>query len=128
MILTSMRPQSPHPPLPLQLQSLCMKPPSPPHCLPRRWIAKTDPTGYFFDIVSRNPLPPNLLGISENLDALCLWMTFLRRYLDKHDKKVRFHLTIPAYRPMLIKDPLIFPEKLFPLTIQGLVHNSKEYV
>ena len=29
---------------------------------------------------------------------------------------------------MLIKDPLIFPEKLFPLTVQGLVHDSKEYV
>lgn len=88
----------------------------------------TDWRGYFFNIVSRNPLPPNLLGVSENLDALCMWMIFLRQHIDKHDKKVRFHLIIPAYRPMLIKDPLIFPEKLFPLTIQGLVHNSNKYV
>ncbi|PGG96912.1 hypothetical protein GX51_07604 [Blastomyces parvus] len=89
----------------------------------------TDWHGYFFDIVSRNPLPPNLLGVSENLDALCLWMIFLRQHLDRDDRKrARFHLIIPAYRPMLIKDPLIFPDKLFPLTVQGLKHDSKEYV
>ncbi|OAX85536.1 hypothetical protein ACJ72_00074 [Emergomyces africanus] len=89
----------------------------------------TDWHGYFFHIVSQKPLSPNLLGVSENLDALCLWMIFLRQHLDKdRSRKVRFHLIIPAYRPMLIKDPLIFPDKLFPLTIQGLKHDSKEYV
>ncbi|EEQ91474.2 uncharacterized protein BDCG_06594 [Blastomyces dermatitidis ER-3] len=89
----------------------------------------TDWHGYFFDIVSQNPLPPNLLGVSENLDALCLWMIFLRQHLDRDDnRRARFHLIIPAYRPMLIKDPLIFPDKLFPLTVQGLKHDSKEYV
>ncbi|KKZ66810.1 hypothetical protein EMCG_07499 [[Emmonsia] crescens] len=89
----------------------------------------TDWHGYFFDIVSQKPLPRNLLGVSENLDALCLWMIFLRQYLDRDDnRKVRFHLIIPAYRPMFIKDPLIFPNKLFPLTVQGLKHDSKEYV
>ncbi|PGH08767.1 hypothetical protein AJ79_05866 [Helicocarpus griseus UAMH5409] len=89
----------------------------------------TDWHGYFFDIVSQKPLPPNLLGVSENLDALCLWMIFLRQHLDRDNRrKVRFHLIIPAYRPMFIKDPLIFPDRLFPLTVQGLKHDSKEYV
>ncbi|KIW94570.1 uncharacterized protein Z519_04546 [Cladophialophora bantiana CBS 173.52] len=88
----------------------------------------TDWRGYFFDIVSREPLPPNLLSVSENLDPLCLWMAFLRQYIDEHDKKTRFHLIIPAYRPLVIKDPLIFPADLFPFTVQGLVHDSKAYV
>ncbi|AEO70718.1 uncharacterized protein THITE_2132160 [Thermothielavioides terrestris NRRL 8126] len=43
-------------------------------------------------------------------------------------KRARFHLIIPAYRPMLIIDPLIFPEELYPLTIRGLVHNSQPLV
>ncbi|KAG7294410.1 hypothetical protein NEMBOFW57_004481 [Staphylotrichum longicolle] len=84
--------------------------------------------GEFLHIVKRHPLPANFLGMSENLDAIVIWMLFLRRQLGDKLKKARFHLVIPAYRPMLVKDPLIFPEALYPLTIRGLVHNSKPLV
>ncbi|KAM7195071.1 hypothetical protein V8F33_006940 [Rhypophila sp. PSN 637] len=66
--------------------------------------------------------------MSENLDAIVIWMMFLRQYTGKSGKKQRFHLIVPAYRPMLIKDPLIFPTELYPFTIRGLVHNSRPLV
>ncbi|KAA8569590.1 hypothetical protein EYC84_001203 [Monilinia fructicola] len=39
-----------------------------------------------------------------------------------------FHLLIPAYRPMVVRTAFVFPEELYPLTVRGHIHNSKEYV
>ncbi|KAK3942412.1 hypothetical protein QBC46DRAFT_380160 [Diplogelasinospora grovesii] len=88
----------------------------------------TDWHGEFFRIAQANPLPANFLGMSENLDAIVIWMLFLRRNLRKNAKEARFHLIVPAYRPTLIKDPLVFPGELYPFTIRGLVHNCKPLV
>ncbi|KAK9622292.1 hypothetical protein V6Z98_006966 [Aspergillus fumigatus] len=88
----------------------------------------TDWHAEFFDRVSRKPLPTTFLGMSENLDSLVVWMLFLRQHLGQKKKKTWFHLIIPAYRPMLIKEPLIFPEELYPLSITGYIHDSKPYV
>ncbi|KAK5651924.1 hypothetical protein OQA88_11583 [Cercophora sp. LCS_1] len=97
-------------------------------CLVFLYHPDTDWHGEFFDAVKQNPLPNNFLGMSENLDALVTWMLFVRQRLPKKLVRARFHLVIPAYRPMLVKEPLIFPEALYPLTITGLVHNSKPLV
>lgn len=37
----------------------------------------------------------------------------LRRHLNGKKAKAQFYLLIPVYRPMLVKDPLEFLEKLF---------------
>ncbi|KAI9035886.1 uncharacterized protein KD926_002640 [Aspergillus affinis] len=88
----------------------------------------TDWHAEFFDLVKNNSLPVNFLGLSENLDSLCAWMLFLRRHLNGKAAKARFYLVIPAYRPMLVKDPLEFPEELFPLTVRCDIHDSNPYV
>jgi len=38
------------------------------------------------------------------------------------------YILIPAYRPFVIKEPLIFSEILQPLYIYGVTHNSEPYV
>ncbi|KAI9372948.1 hypothetical protein BJX61DRAFT_412062 [Aspergillus egyptiacus] len=88
----------------------------------------TDWHAEFYDRVRRDPLPNNFLGLSENLDSLVLWMLFLRRHMGQRNKEAWFHLIIPAYRPMLINEPVSFPEELYPLSITGYIHDSKPYV
>ncbi|KAM3075324.1 hypothetical protein ACMFMG_007237 [Clarireedia jacksonii] len=88
----------------------------------------TDWHGEFHDIVQNKPVPSNFLGMSENLHALCTWMLFMRKRLTKSGINARFHLLIPAYRPMVIRQSFVFPEELYPLTVHGHIHNSKEYV
>jgi hypothetical protein len=66
------------------------------------------------------------LGMSENLDALCVWMKFLRTLMNraKGRKRSHFHILIPTYRPLVIKEALLFPEDLYPLSVEGHIHNS----
>lgn len=88
----------------------------------------TDWHAEYFDRVKRERLPDNFLGLSENLDSIVVWMLFLRRHLAAKKKKAQFHLIIPAYRPMLIREPLAFPHEVYPLSIKGFIHDSKHYV
>ncbi|KAL4931859.1 uncharacterized protein BDV17DRAFT_227441 [Aspergillus undulatus] len=88
----------------------------------------TDWHAEYFDRVKRERLPDNFLGLSANLDSIVVWMLFLRRHLAAKKKKVRFHLIIPAYRPMLVREPLAFPHEVYPLSIKGFIHDSKPYV
>ncbi|KAH7044023.1 hypothetical protein B0J12DRAFT_189153 [Macrophomina phaseolina] len=80
----------------------------------------------FFHRSKKDPLPTNFLGMSSSLDALCVWMLFIRSILaqDQSRRKSRFHILIPAYRPLVIQEPIIVPRELYPLTIEGHVHNS----
>ncbi|KID95150.1 hypothetical protein MAJ_08881, partial [Metarhizium majus ARSEF 297] len=68
------------------------------------------------------------LGMSENLDALVVWMRFMKETMSNQGTRVHIHLLVPAYRPMLIGEALTFPDCLLPLTIHGHIHNSKPYV
>ncbi|TGO20505.1 hypothetical protein BPAE_0289g00030 [Botrytis paeoniae] len=88
----------------------------------------TDWHGEFHDIVQNKPVPSNFVGMSENLHALCTWMLFMRKRLERSRINARFHLLIPAYRPMVVRTAFVFPEELYPLTVRGHIHNSKEYV
>lgn len=85
----------------------------------------------FFTLVKSQPLPETFYGMSENLDALCVWMQFVRITFTKtrkpRDQPV-FHILIPGYRPFAIPEPLTFPEALQPLCIHGLINNCKPYV
>lgn len=78
----------------------------------------------------RDPLPSNFLGLSENLDALCVWMKFLRGLMNKVQpgKIIQFHILIPAYRPLIIEEPLRFSDDLLPLSVEGHIHNSMPHV
>ncbi|KAF2455436.1 hypothetical protein BDY21DRAFT_350826 [Lineolata rhizophorae] len=81
----------------------------------------------FSELIKRRPLPGNFYGMSENLDALSVWMRFLRVVFAERKrwgKSAIFHVLMPAYRPFVIKDPLAFCDKLQPLCLHGLVHNN----
>jgi hypothetical protein len=91
----------------------------------------------FYQLYSKAPISDRFAGISENLDLLCLWMSYLRiaqkRYWAKRDdtklrKTLVFHLLIPAYRSLVIEDPLRFSEDLQPLFLHGMVHKGRPYV
>jgi hypothetical protein len=85
----------------------------------------------FFYLVQNKPLKGNFIGLSENLDALCIWMHWIRTVLTSMTKgghRVRFHLLIPAYRPFIIREPLAFSDFLQPLCIHGLIHNVEPHV
>jgi len=69
----------------------------------------------FQGLVTRNPLPDNLVAMSESLDCLAVWRKFVRGYLDRAQPQISkdctmFHITIPAYETTVIKDPLGFPD------------------
>ncbi|KAF4467697.1 hypothetical protein FALBO_5432 [Fusarium albosuccineum] len=81
----------------------------------------------FADLLQDRPLPDNFLGFSENMDALVAWMKFIRARLGKRTDAAMFHLLIPTYRPMSIRDALEFPD-LGDLAIHGETHNSNNYV
>lgn len=84
----------------------------------------------FFTMVKNRPLPESFYGMSENLDALCVWMQFVRIMFAKMRKPKHqpvFHILIPGYRPFSIPEPLAFPKALQPLCIHGLTNNCKPY-
>jgi hypothetical protein len=85
----------------------------------------------FFTMVKSRPLTESFYGMSENLDALCVWMQFVRMMFAKMRKakdQPVFHILIPGYRPFAIPEPLAFPEALQPLCIHGLINNCRPYV
>lgn len=93
----------------------------------------TDWHGEFNTIVTRHELSSAFLGMSESLEALCDWMAYIRALLKeklgrKASEHTRFHLFIPSYRPLAIKQPLNFDNRLFPLTIHGHIHDSQQRV
>lgn len=96
----------------------------------------TDWHPYFNHLVEQHPLSSRFYGMSENLDALCLWMRFLRILfsmerrdaMSKREEVIVFHLLIPAYRPFVIEEPLDFSDELQPLCIHGLINNINPYV
>lgn len=85
----------------------------------------------FSTMVESRPLPDTFYGMSENLDALCVWMRFIRIMFTKTKelgKNTMFHILMPAYRPFVIEEPLVFSEVLQPLCIHGMIHNNMPYV
>ncbi|KAF2398333.1 hypothetical protein EJ06DRAFT_532085 [Trichodelitschia bisporula] len=85
----------------------------------------------FFELVENKPLPDSFYGMSENLDALCVWMRFVRVMLAKQrswGREAVFVLLVPAYRPFHIQEPLDFAEVLHPLIIHGMIHNNEPFV
>jgi hypothetical protein len=87
-----------------------------------------------FDRLTReNPLPPEFVNIpSDNLDHMCLFMREVRQQLVARDPQrgeaMVFHLLIPSWAKLCIKEPLHFPDDLYPLQIEGVTHGGKAQV
>ncbi|KAL4910515.1 hypothetical protein BDW74DRAFT_141364 [Aspergillus multicolor] len=89
--------------------------------------------GAFERLTSENPLPSEFINHPcDDLDHVCLFMREVRQKLIRKDKKrgkaMTFHLLIPSWSKLQIKEPLHFPEDLYPLQIEGLKHKGKDQV
>jgi hypothetical protein len=89
---------------------------------------------HVFDrLTSENPLPSEFINNPcDDLDHVCLFMREVRQKLlakdEKHGKGITFHLVIPSWSKLHVKEPLHFPEDLFPLQIEGMKHGGKNQV
>ncbi|KAL2862462.1 uncharacterized protein BJX67DRAFT_375258 [Aspergillus lucknowensis] len=87
----------------------------------------------FKRLTSENPLPPEFINNPcDDLDHVCLFMREVRQKLlakdEKCGKHITFHLVIPSWTKLQIKEPLHFPEDLYPLQIEGLKHGGENQV
>ncbi|RSL89880.1 hypothetical protein CEP51_000993 [Fusarium floridanum] len=87
--------------------------------------------GAFHRLIRETPLHPEFCAKSDNLDTICLFMQDVRRRLMEESNKGKdaiFHLLIPSWYSITIKEPLHFPDSLHPLRIEGEKHKGKELV
>ncbi|KAK9485195.1 hypothetical protein V1527DRAFT_483286 [Lipomyces starkeyi] len=87
--------------------------------------------GAFHRLIRENPLPPEFCAKADNLDTVCLFMQDIRRRLVEESdrgKGIVFHLLIPSWYSVSIKEPLHFPANLYPLRVEGEKHKGKELV
>ncbi|KAL3428756.1 hypothetical protein BDV09DRAFT_203924 [Aspergillus tetrazonus] len=87
----------------------------------------------FKRLTSENPLRSEFVNNPcDDLDHACLFMREVRQKLlakdENRGKDIKFHLLIPSWSKLQIKEPLHFPEDLYPLQIEGLKHGGKDQV
>jgi hypothetical protein len=87
----------------------------------------------FERLTSQNPLPVEFINNPcDDLDYSCLFMRDVRQKLLENDKKkgktIKFYLLISSWSKLQIKEPLHFPEDLYPLQIEGLKHSGENQV
>lgn len=88
----------------------------------------TDWHGWFWHRMKHRSFPDNFLGMSEHLELLCAFMLFTRRNLRRSKRSARFHVLVPSYRPLAVKQPYLFSEELYPMTIHGVRHDAQTRV
>jgi hypothetical protein len=98
----------------------------------------TDWTGGFHRLIKKKPLSPRFCMHTNQLDSAVLYMKAVRAYLnqlavynkgwDKRPTSIKFHLLIPAYRPLVMIDPIKFPDDLGDFEVHGKIHNSHPLV
>lgn len=87
----------------------------------------------FDRLTTAHPLPPEFVNkVGNNLDHICLFMREVRQKLLDEDpegaKAIVFHLLIPSCSEIQIKEPLHFPEDLYPLQIEGMTYKGAAQV
>ena len=85
----------------------------------------------FHRLIRQHALPPIFCAKSDDLDALCLYMLDVREQLKSElavEQDVIFHLLIPSWYCISIKEPLHFPDALQPLQVVTLKHKGKALV
>jgi hypothetical protein len=85
----------------------------------------------FWKLIQENPLSPTFCAKSDNLDKIVLAMRAAREETQQRNESeddIVFHLLIPAWSRVQIKEPLHFSDDLQPLRVEGLKHQGKELV
>ncbi|KAH0532713.1 hypothetical protein TsFJ059_001366 [Trichoderma semiorbis] len=87
--------------------------------------------GAFHRLIREDPLSPMFCAKSDNLDTLCQFMQHIRTQLNAESddgKSIVFHLLIPSWYRISIKEPLHFPESLQPFRVEGRKHKGSPLV
>ncbi|CVL09107.1 uncharacterized protein FMAN_14253 [Fusarium mangiferae] len=87
--------------------------------------------GAFHRLLGKNRLPAEFCAKADNLDTICRFMQDIRKTLIEESsagRKVVFHLLIPSWYTIHIREPLHFPASLHPLRVKGEKHKGKELV
>ncbi|KAJ0122046.1 hypothetical protein J7T55_002557 [Diaporthe amygdali] len=90
----------------------------------------TDWTSPFADILWNGGLHDRegrYRGRTSNLDFATIMMLQTLEREEEPGKKLKLHLIIPAYRLLLIEEPIRLPEALGELRIHGKIHDSTEW-
>ncbi|KAL3462195.1 hypothetical protein BJX64DRAFT_299615 [Aspergillus heterothallicus] len=87
----------------------------------------------FARLTRETPLAPEFVNQpSDNLDHVCLFMREVRQQLIAMDADrgtaITFHLLIPSWTNIRIKEPLHFPDDLYPLQVEGVTNGGKGQV
>lgn len=84
----------------------------------------------FYALVEDDTMLKRLIAYSHSLPHLCYFMMHIRTCLQKRGSKKRivFHLLMPAYRRIYIKEKLAFNPGLYPLVLEGHIYNSAPFV
>ncbi|RFU26136.1 hypothetical protein B7463_g10202, partial [Scytalidium lignicola] len=85
----------------------------------------------FHRLIKQDPLPPTFCAKSDNLDTFCRYMQEVRTQLNRElerGKDIIFHLLIPTWYRISIKEPLHFPDYLQPFRVEGRKHKGKPLV
>lgn len=85
----------------------------------------------FDRLASENPLPPEYCMKRKNLDILCQDMQRYRQQLIEeldYGRDIVFHVLIPSWYKLCIREPLHFPTDLYPLQIEGELYHGEMVV
>ncbi|KAF6827221.1 hypothetical protein CMUS01_09105 [Colletotrichum musicola] len=82
----------------------------------------------FQELLEEKPLPTAFCAYSDDLDCLCALMKEARQALPNRPSPVIFHLLMPAWYKIEVKEPLHFPDELQPLGVVGMRHDGSPLV
>ncbi|KAK1948917.1 hypothetical protein LY78DRAFT_732495 [Colletotrichum sublineola] len=82
----------------------------------------------FEQLLKEKLLPAAYCAYLDELNCLYALMKEDRRMLSNGSSPVVFHLLIPAWYKIDVKEPLHFPDELQPLRIAGMRHSGKPLV
>lgn len=95
------------------------------------WHPDTSWYQTFEELLREKPLGHNFGGYHSDLATISIRMSCDRATLAKHTETGRaalFHLLVPAYEPIVVKDPVEFHPDMCPLDICGQKHRGVELV
>ncbi|KAL8399415.1 hypothetical protein RB596_008012 [Gaeumannomyces avenae] len=102
------------------------------------WHPDNDWHPGFFRKLEERPIGPAFCGYTHQLDTAFAFMRAARRRIaakeaqarsrGKGRKPVRLHLLIPAYRHILILDPVRVPDDIGDFVMEGRIHDNRYLV
>ncbi|KAK5659875.1 hypothetical protein OQA88_13338 [Cercophora sp. LCS_1] len=92
------------------------------------WHPDDDWYPRFYHLLEEKPVGPQFCGYTNQIDTVFVFMVAARRYCNEKGKKVRMHLLVPAYQPVLVAEALKIPEEIGDFVMEGRRNSDRELV